>query len=316
VVSCTGEVLAARAAAGQQLSASGDLLRGCLAVVDAYLTFARGMLLSSPTVPVALDWAVAAAGLREKEPVSASLGFLSHLLGAKAKARGLGGHSPGAAGAAAAAAAAMAARAGGHANGGAAPAAAAAAGNGDTDDCGAAALQSVVAPKLEGLVSVLVLALCDTAPRQLLRALSNVLHLLLSSPVWRGPAAACLLRCLQSPELPGKKGPWVCCMWAASIAVFDKLKCMSTPVLCCPVPFPLQKQSLLSSCVYCTLPFSQRLPLRPVCLQVWPAAASSLQTQRHLRGCCCRSPCCRGGASTPWCATLRAYHAGRPPAMC
>jgi hypothetical protein len=230
VVSCTGEVLAARAAAGQQLSASGDLLRGCLAVVDAYLTFARGMLLSSPTVPVALDWAVAAAGLREKEPVSASLGFLSHLLGAKAKVRGPGSHSPGGA-AAAAAAAAMAARAGAHANGGASPAAAAAV-NGDTDDCGAAALQSVVAPKLEGLVSVLVLALCDTAPRQLLRALSNVLHLLLSSPVWRGPAATCFLRCLQSPDLPGKGGPLgVAAMRAGCTNMFAM---SSTPVLSRP----------------------------------------------------------------------------------
>jgi len=73
----------------------------------------------------------------------------------------------------------------------------------EEDAAGVAALQGLVGGKLEVLVRVLVLGLCDTAPRQLLRPLSGVLYGLLTSDVWRVAAAGHLLSCLQSQELPG-----------------------------------------------------------------------------------------------------------------
>lgn len=213
VVSVTTEALHARSAAGQPLSASGDLLRALLGVVDAYLVFARGLLLRNPPVlTAALDWTLAAAGLREKEPASAAFAFLAHLLTVTGKrpGAGAGGGSPAQAAAAAAAArgglpmgsavAAMLGRTAAAANGSLGQ------GNegGEEDAAGVNALQGLVGGKLEVLVRVLVLGLCDTAPRQLLRPLAGVLYGLLSNEVWRGAAAGHLLSCLQSRELPGR----------------------------------------------------------------------------------------------------------------
>ena len=207
-MSVTTETFHARSAAGQPLSACGDLLRGLLGVVDAYLVFARGLLLKNPPVlTAALDWTLAAAGLREKEPASAAFAFLAHLLTAAGKRGGAGGG----AGSPAQAAAAAAAR-GGHPLAGllgrpAVAANGAVAQGGDVseeDAAGVAALQGLVGGKLEVLVRVLVLGLCDTAPRQLLRPLSGVLYGLLTSDVWRVAAAGHLLSCLQSQELPGE----------------------------------------------------------------------------------------------------------------
>jgi hypothetical protein len=200
------ETLHARSAAGQPLSASGDLLRGLLGVVDAYLVFARGLLLKNlPVLTAAVDWTLVAAGLREKEPVSAAFAFLAHLLTAAGKGSGAGGGAGSPAQAAAAAArgghplAALMGRTAAAANGSAVLGGE----GGEEDAAGVAALQGLVGGKVEVLVRVLVLGLCDTAPRPLLRPLSGVMYGLLSNDVWRGAAAGYLLSCLQSQELPG-----------------------------------------------------------------------------------------------------------------
>ncbi|GBF98210.1 hypothetical protein Rsub_10710 [Raphidocelis subcapitata] len=205
-VAASAAALAARAAAGQPAAASGELLRGLLAAGDAHLVFAQRLLLGGgsdadadggdagppPVDPACLDAlaeaAVQAAGLREKEPASAALGFLGHLLGVANK-----GAAPSPLAAAAAAAAAARGAANGALQGGGTQQRAAA----------AAAAHRALAPRGEALVRVLVLGACDTAPRQLLRPLAGVLYSLLTSPSLGEPSAGWLLAALQSPGLPG-----------------------------------------------------------------------------------------------------------------
>lgn len=175
-------VLCSRTNAGQPLSASGDLLQSLLAVADAHLVFARELMLSSSAVPAVFDWAVHAASLREREPVNAAFSFLSHLLAAANKVF---------------AAAAEAAAAGQSA-----PAL----------DQQAAMLQQCLARHGEQLMRVLVLGVCDTAPRQLLRALAGVLYQLLQSSLTCDAGRQWLLAMLQQPGLPGGLGSG-CCVW-------------------------------------------------------------------------------------------------------
>lgn len=185
-VAAAAAALAAHEAAGAAPAASGDLLRGLVAAGDAHLVFAQRLLLggadddggaAAGAGPACLDAlcgaAVQAAALREKEPASAGLGFLAHLLSVVNKAPP---PSPGA------------------------EAAAAAAGPGTGP---AAAAYRALAPRGDALVRALVLGMCDTAPRQLLRPLAGVLYGLLTSPWLGAPAAQALLAALQAPGLPG-----------------------------------------------------------------------------------------------------------------
>jgi hypothetical protein len=162
-----------RTAAGQPLSASGDLLQSLLSVADAHLVFARDLMLSSNTVPAVFDWAVAAAALREREPVNASFSFLSHLLAAANKVFA----------AVTEAAASQQAVPG--------------------MEQQAALLQQGIAQHGEKLVRTLVLAACDTAPRQLMRALGGVLYQLLQPALTGDAGRQWLLTSLQAPDLPG-----------------------------------------------------------------------------------------------------------------
>lgn len=164
--------------ANQPLSASGDLLRSLIAVGDAHLVFARELFLTSSALPQIFQWAVAAAGLREKDPANAAFSFLSHFLGAAGKVFT----------AAAEAAAAGAAAAPEH------QAAAAA----------ATVLQQSIAAHGERLTQTLVLAACDTAPRQLLRALAGVLYQLLQPSLTGEAGKQWLLAALQAQDLPGE----------------------------------------------------------------------------------------------------------------
>jgi hypothetical protein len=163
-------------AAGQALPELGstdraDLARALLAAGDAYLVFARDLLLLAP--PTATEgaladqapppllsalcaWATAALSLREREPVSAALAFWSHLLALLPKAGGASGAG------------------------------------GSEDDASAAAAQTA-ALRCAGahgpaLVAALVKGLTDTLPRAALRPAASSLHALLTSPA-AGPAA-------------------------------------------------------------------------------------------------------------------------------
>lgn len=174
-VAAVTNVLVSRTAAGQPLSASGDLLQSLLSVADAHLVFARDLMLSSSVVPAVFDWAVAAAALREREPVNASFSFLSHLLAAANKVF------------------------------------AAAAETGATQQVQqqAALLQQGIAQHGEQLVRTLVLAACDTAPRQLMRALGGVLYQLLQTSLTGEAGRQWLLTALQAQDLPGELRPRV-----------------------------------------------------------------------------------------------------------
>jgi len=174
-VSAAGAVLVARTSSGQPLSESGDLLVSLLAVADAHLVFAREQFFSSSVLPPVFDWAIAAAGLREKEPAHAAFSLLSHLLAAASKIFA----------AAAADTPALSEQQ--------APVARA-----------AAMLHQCIAAQGERLTRTLVLAACDTAPRQLLRAMSNVLYQLLQSPAVSEAGAAWFLKVLQEQQLPGE----------------------------------------------------------------------------------------------------------------
>lgn len=180
---------------GQPASASGDLLRALLAAADAHLVFAQRLLLGGApddeegggacgggAAAAAVDAAcldalcqaaVQAAALREKEPAGAAFGFLSHLLGVLNKGAAVDGAT---------------------ANGNGSGAAAAAS---------AAAAHRCLVSRVDSLVRVLVLGACDTAPRQLLRALAGVLHALLTSPALGEASGQALLAALQAPGLPG-----------------------------------------------------------------------------------------------------------------
>eukprot|EP00879_Flechtneria_rotunda_P013989 GHRR01014615.1.p1 GENE.GHRR01014615.1~~GHRR01014615.1.p1 ORF type:complete len:901 (+),score=383.80 GHRR01014615.1:2232-4934(+) len=174
-VLAASNLLVSRTTAGQPLSASGELLRSLLAVGDAHLVFARELMLSSAALPAVFEWAVAAAGLREKEPASAAFSFLSHLLAAAGKVM----------------------------------AAAAAAGTARPDPeqqaaaAAAMALQASIAVHGEPLTWTVVAAVCDTAPRQLLRAVAGVLYQLLHGTVAGSTGPQWLLKVLQSQDLPG-----------------------------------------------------------------------------------------------------------------
>jgi hypothetical protein len=218
-VAAAAGALSARAAGGAPPAASGDLLRALLACADAHLVFAPRLLLGGdapdtadgadgaapPPPPVdaacldaLAEAAVAAAGLREKEPAGAALTFLSHLLSAINKGIGYSGPAaapPPAAGPLAAVAAAAAARVAVAGNGmfGASPGGAAA----------AAAAQRALAPRGPALVRALVLGAADTAPRQLLRPLAGVLYALLTSRALGEAAGAWLMDALRGPGLPG-----------------------------------------------------------------------------------------------------------------
>jgi hypothetical protein len=136
--------------------------------------FARDLMLSSNVVPVVFEWAVAAVGLRERDPVNAALSFLSHLLAAANKvfttaAAEVAGQQPGLGA-----------------------------------EQQAALLQQGIAQHGERLVRALVLAACDTAPRQLMRQMGGVLYQLLQ-PMLTGEAGRqWLLTALQAADLPGK----------------------------------------------------------------------------------------------------------------
>lgn len=176
-VAAASAVLMQRSAASQSLSASGDLLRSLLAVADAHLVFARELFVTSSVLPQVCQWAVAAAALREKEPANAAFSFLSHFLAASGKLFS---------------AAAEAAAAGGAASPEQQAAAAA-----------AATLQQCIAAQGQQLMQTLVVAACDTAPRQLLRALASVLYQLLQEQLTGESGRQWLLAALQSQELPG-----------------------------------------------------------------------------------------------------------------
>lgn len=175
-VAAVSSVLFSRTAAGQPLSASGDLLQSLLSVADAHLVFARDLMLSSSVVPAVFDWAVAAAALREREPVNASFSFLSHLLGATSKV--------------------IAAAAEAKVSQQPAP----------VVEQQALLLQQGIAQHGQQLVRTLVLAACDTAPRQLMRALGGVLYQLLSVALTGAAGRQWLLTALQAPDLPGATG--------------------------------------------------------------------------------------------------------------
>ncbi|KAF6265368.1 hypothetical protein COO60DRAFT_1689898 [Scenedesmus sp. NREL 46B-D3] len=177
-VAAAGAVLMQRSAASQSLPASGDLLRSLLAVADAHLVFARELFISSSVLPQICQWAVAAAALREKEPANAAFSFLSHFLAASSKVFNSAGES---------------AAAGGAADPEQQAAAAAA----------AATLQQCIAAQGEQLMQTLVVAACDTAPRQLLRALASVLYQLLQERLTGELGRQWLLAALQTQELPG-----------------------------------------------------------------------------------------------------------------
>jgi hypothetical protein len=218
-VAAAAGALSGRAAAGAPAAASGDLLRALLAMADAHLVFAPRLLLGGepgddPGAPApvgagCLDALVAAAvqaaGLREREPASAALTFLSHLLGTVNKgAGGSGGASSGGAGpfggpmaAIVAAAAARAAAANGASGGGGGG------GNGGASAAAAAVAHRALAPHGPALARTLVLGAADTAPRQLLRPLAGVLYSLLTSPAFGEAAGGWLLAALSAPGLPG-----------------------------------------------------------------------------------------------------------------
>lgn len=174
-VAAVTSVLVSRTTAGQPLAASGDLLQSLLAVADAHLVFARDLMLSSSVVPAVFDWAVAVAGLREREPVNAAFSYLSHLLAAANKVF-----------AAAAEAAAQQQPATGL-------------------EQQAALLQQCIAQHGQQLVRTLVLAACDTAPRQLMRALGGVLYQLLQPSLTGEAGRQWLLTTLQASDLPGAR---------------------------------------------------------------------------------------------------------------
>jgi hypothetical protein len=199
-------LLRGRTAAGQPLSASGDLLHALLAVADAHLVFARELMLSSSSsLAGVFDWAVLAAGLREREPVSAALGFLSHLLAAANKVFA----------AAATDAAAVA------------PAGAAWPASPSVERQQAATLQQCLAQHGQALVRTLVLGACDTAPRQLLRALAGVLYQLLQSSLTGEAGRQWLLAALQAPDLPGECVRWWPCRRRVQVAAGQVVLCAS-----------------------------------------------------------------------------------------
>lgn len=181
VSAAAGACLLDRMATGQQLAASGDLLRALITMADAHLVFARELFLESVAMPQTFQWAVAAVGLREKEPVNAGLSFLSHLLAAAAKVF---------------AAAAEATAAG-----------AAATPEQQATTAAATQLQSSIQAHGEQLVRTLVVGACDTTPRQLLRALAGVLYQMLQSNLTGEAGGRWLLAVLQAQDLPGG-----CCM--------------------------------------------------------------------------------------------------------
>lgn len=178
VSGAAGAYLLDRIASGQQLLASGDLLRALLAMADAHLVFARELFLASAAMPQVFQWAVAAVGLREREPVNAGLSFLSHLFAAASRVI---------------TAAAEAAAAG-----------AAATPEQQATSAAATQLQSSIQAQGERLVRNLVLAACDTAPRQLLRALAGVLYQLLQGSLMGDAGGHWLLAALQAQDLPGE----------------------------------------------------------------------------------------------------------------
>lgn len=186
-VAAVSSVLVSRTSAGQPLSASGDLLQSLLSVADAHLVFARDLMLSSSTVPAVFEWAVAAAGLREREPANAAFSFLSHLLAAANKVF-----------AAAAEAAAAQQPAG-------------------VVEQQAAVLQQCIAQQGQKLMRTLVLAACDTAPRQLMRALAGVLYQLLQASLTGEAGKQWLLAVLQAQDLPGG-----CCCCLRDVLVVVK----------------------------------------------------------------------------------------------
>lgn len=190
VSAAAGAYLLDRVASGQQLSASGDLLRSLLAMADAHLVFARELFLASTAMPQVFQWAVAAVGLREKEPVNAGLGFLSHLLAAAAKVFAAASEAAAAAGAAATP-------------------------EQQATTAAATQLQSSIQAQGERLVRTLVIGACDTAPRQLLRALAGVLYQMLQSSLTGDAGGRWLLAALQAQDLPGERTPGgavdVCC---------------------------------------------------------------------------------------------------------
>lgn len=224
-VAAVSSVLVSRTAAGQPLSASGDLLQSLLSVADAHLVFARDLMLSSSVVSAVFDWAVAAAALREREPVNASFSFLSHLLAAANKV--------------------FAAAAEAAASQQAVP----------VVEQQAVLLQQGIAQHGEQLVRTLVLAACDTAPRQLMRALGGVLYQLLQTSLTGEAGRQWLLTALQAPDLPGATADgYGCCVsacisrlrwsfWraqsvtcAAMLRPTDALTCCNDAAPRCPVP--------------------------------------------------------------------------------
>lgn len=172
-VAAVSSVLVSRTAAGQPMANSGDLLQSLLSVADAHLVFARDLMLSSSVVPAVFDWAVAAAGLREREPVNAGFSYLSHLLAAANKVF------------AAAAQAAAQQR------------------PSQALEKQAFVLQQCISQHGEQLVRTLVMAACDTAPRQLMRALGGVLYQLLQTSLTGDAGKQWLLAALQAADLPG-----------------------------------------------------------------------------------------------------------------
>jgi len=175
------------------------LARALLAAGDAYLVFARAMLLSAPPalndggaaaaaaaarpppplLSALCQWATAALALREREPVSAALSFWSHLLGLLPKSS-FGGPT-------------------------AAPAAAAPISPADDDDGGASSPAAAAAATLScaeahgpQLVAALVSSLADPSfPRAALRPAASPLHSLLSSPALGALAGAWLVSALR-----------------------------------------------------------------------------------------------------------------------
>jgi hypothetical protein len=189
------------------LEGHADLARAVLAAGDAYLVFARELLLGSapaegaaaaaatlPCLSALCSWAVASLGLREREPVSAALSFWMHLLGLL-PSKGLGGGADSSSG-------------GGGVGGLAAAAAAAAAAARSDSDSGSCALAQASAQAAlrcaeshgAPLVAALVRGLLVDAniPRALQRSAAGPLHALLSSPQLGAAAGGWLVSALRT----------------------------------------------------------------------------------------------------------------------
>jgi hypothetical protein len=151
---------------GAQLRERGELAAGVLALGDAFAVYAPAALWPSPLLAPLLDLAAAALGLRESDPARAALSAVGHLLATHQRAADDTALTP--------------------AHLDAAHAALAAAG--------------------EALTRALLLALCDTCPRQHMRAAADCIRSLLAHPALAQQAAPWLAAACANHLLPSPAG--------------------------------------------------------------------------------------------------------------